>query len=273
MAGLVLGGIGSIVGGVGAASAGKAQASAAKQAAQLQNQLGEQQLATNQSQFATTQANEAPWLAAGKNALGTLSGLTSTPGQGLLQNFGGSFSAPTAAEAAATPGEQFELAQGLGATQGSAAAGGNLLSTGTQKGLINYANNVASTNYQQAYNNALTNYQTQFNQFQIGQNNQYNRLAGISGTGQTTAGQLGQQGNQFAANAGQIAGNTGQQVGNSLNLAGAATASGYAGAANAVSSGFGNAQQSLLLNQILAQQNNPAGGGGTNDPQDTGAFS
>ena len=251
---------GSTIGAVGSNKAAGAQAGAAKSAAQLQYDLGEQQLAQNQSQFATTQQNIAPWLQAGKQGLGSLASLLATPGQGLLTPWTQEFQAPTAAQAQATPGYQFALSQGQNSIQNSAAAQGGLLSTGAQKTLDQYSQGLADQTYQQTYNNALTQYQQAYNVFQGNQTNEFNRLASLSGVGQTSAQTLGQQSNQASQIGAQIAGNTGAQVGNSYMAAGAATASGYAGVANSLNSGISSISQYALLNSLLQGGGNyPAG--------------
>ena len=71
----------------------------------------------------------------------------------LLQGYsGGEFKAPTAAEAAASPGEQFAESEGQKAMQASAAANGSLLTGGTMMGLNAYGQNLANTNYNNVYN-------------------------------------------------------------------------------------------------------------------------
>jgi hypothetical protein len=257
----VLGVVGAGIGAAGAIGASSQQAGAAESAAQLQYNLGEQQLQQNQSQFNTTQKNIAPWLQAGTQGIGTLAGLLGTPGQGLLTPWTQQFQAPTAAEAQATPGYQFTQGAGQGAIQNSAAAGGGLLSTGTQKTLDQYSQGLADTTYQQTYNNALTQYQQAYNVFQGNQTNEFNRLAALSGVGQQSATQLGQLSNQSSQIGAQIAGNTGAQVGNSLINMGAAQASGYAGVANALNGGISSISQYALL-QSLLNQPNPAGATG-----------
>jgi hypothetical protein len=248
---------GSAVGGLFGMGAGKAQANAAKYAANLQYQLGEQQLQQNQSQFNTTQKNIAPWLQAGTQGIGTLAGLLSTPGQGLLTPWTQQFQAPTAAQAAATPGYQFTLQQGQNAIQNSAAAQGGLLSTGALKTLDQYTTGLANQTYGDVYNRALTEYQQAYNIFQGNQTNEFNRLASLSGIGQTAAQNLGAQSNQASAiNAGTIA-SMGGQVGASLLNMGGAQASGYAALGNALGGGLSNISQYALLQNLLG------GGGGT----------
>jgi hypothetical protein len=174
----------------------------------------------------------------------------------LSQGWNQEFQAPTAAQAAQTPGYQFALQQGQQALQNSAAAKGGLLSGNTAEALDQYSQGLADSNYQQTYNNALGQYQSAYNQFQNNQANTYNRLAGLAGTGQTAAGQLNSAGQSAAANIGNISQTAGQQIGQSAQNAGAATASGYAGVANAlnggISSATGSAQQGLLLSSLLS---------------------
>jgi len=146
---------------------------------------------------ATATTNAAPYTTLGAQSANSLSSLLSPGGQ-LSQNFG-SFSAPTAADAAATPGYQFEQQQALGALTNSAAARGGLFSGNTAQATAQLASNLASTNYQQAYNNALSTYGTNFNTFNSNNNNLYSRLFGTSqlGSGQTQSiNSLGQAGAQ-----------------------------------------------------------------------------
>jgi hypothetical protein len=91
------------------------------------------------------------------------------------------------------------------------------------------------------YGRALTANQDQYNralqQWQLGQGlrqTQYNRLAGLSGTGQTTSQYLGTLGANYAANAGELA----LQRGNAL-------AAGQIGSANAWSNAIGMATNTL----------------------------
>ncbi len=167
----------------------------------------------------------------------------------LLQPYQGEFKAPTAEEAAATPGYQFALQQGLQGVERGAAARGNLLGGGEQKALEQYGQGLASTNYQQTFNNALQQYQTAYNQFQQGQANTYNRLAGVAGTGQVTAQSLGQQGQQSAQNAGNILQSGAAYQGNNLQNAAYQTASGYNAAAGGLQGLYGQYQLGKLLNQ------------------------
>lgn len=181
----------------------------------------------------------------------------------LMQAYpGGQFTAPTAAQAQATPGYQFALNQGENAVQSGAAANGSLLTGGTLNAEQQYGQGLANTNYNNVYNQALQSYNTNYNTWSNNQANQFNRLATLAGAGQTSAAQLGSQGTQEAGQVANTLSNMGQQVGQQYNNAAAATASGYIGQGNAwgqgVSGAANNLSQMLMLQNLMKQ-----GGGGS----------
>lgn len=242
--GPILGGVGSLFGGLfGSNASNQATQQYVQGLQQAQNSLG-----NSQSQALS---NLSPYLQAGSQATGTLSQMLATPGQGLLTPWTQQFTAPTAEQAAQTPGYQFQLQQGENALQNSAAAQGGLLSGGTLAGLNNYAQGVASTNYQNTFNNALTQYQQAYQSFLNNQNNTYSRLAGLSGQGLSAAGNAG---NIITGIGGDIASLYGQQ--------GAARAAGTIGSANALGGILPGMSNSLLQYGLLSQLN--GAGGGTN---------
>jgi len=245
------------IGAGGSLAAGSEQSGAAKDAAHLQYQEAQDALKFQEQQWNTQQQNEAPWLHAGQGAITNLSSLLDS---GAFAPWTQQFQAPTAAQAAQTPGYQFQLQQGEQALQNSAAAAGGALSTGTLKNIENYGQGLASTNYQQTYNNALQQYQQSYNQFQQNQANLFNRYASLAGLGQTAAGQLGSEGQAAAGNVANINLTSGGQIGLQLNNAAAATASGYVGAANAAGGAIGNIGQYATLANLLGNQGNPASG-------------
>lgn len=249
---------GSILGGLFGKSA--AQTAAEQQAQAAQKGMNIAQANTQQATAAQTGATRQiqglyqPYTQAGTQGLGTLSQMLSTPGQGLLQGWNQQFQAPTAAQAASTPGYQFALNQGLNAMQNSAAARGTLLSGGTLKGLNNYAQGMASTNYQQVYNNAFNQYLNNQNTFYQNQGNQYQRLMGLTGMGANMTGNLGGAIQQGAGNLAGIYGQNTASMAQLLGAQGAAQASGTIGGANALQgmfSGIGNTAMNVgLLNYL-----------------------
>lgn len=183
----------------------------------------------------------------------------------LAQYPGGQFTAPTAQQALASPGEQAQLQLGEQAQQQSAAAQGNLLTGGEQQGLNTYAQNLASTNYQNTYNNAYNTYASGYNQYQNQQTNTYNRLASLAGMGQTTANTLGTLGNQTASAIGNISMEGGQQQAQQINNAGAANASGVVGMTNAIGGGIAGAGGAFSNLNLLSQLYGKQGGGNPYD--------
>lgn len=227
-----IGGIaGSVISGNSAKSAADAQAAAANHATDVQQQEWQQQ-----------QDNQKPFLQAGQAAIGQMGSMAANP-----QTFSASDLASNM-----DPSYQFELQQGQQAIQRSAAAQGGLQSGGTLKSMAQYTQNMASTGYQQAYNNFNTN-----------QTNQFNRLASVAGAGQTSNGQLGQAGQNYA-----------NQVGN--NMMGAANAQGAASIAqgnqlgntlSSLGSGIGNGVSQMgLMNQNQNWLSGMQPGGGLQMP-------
>jgi len=221
-------------------------ASASKSAAntQAQGEASAQQI--QQQEWNQQQANEAPFLQAGQGALTDLQKDVEDP------NFskypGGTFTAPTLAEAEKMPGYQFQLEQGTNAIDQNAAATGSLLSGNTGKALTDYGQGLASTDYGNLYNQALQQYMTNYNVWNTDTSNQVNRLQTLANTGANSAANLGSQGQAAATNLGN------QAVGQAT-----AQASGTVGAANAITGGLTSAASGvsqLPLYALLAQQQN-----------------
>lgn len=77
------------------------------------------------------------------------------------------------------PGYQFRLDEAMKAMENSAAARGSLQGTNTMRDLVNYSQNYASNEYQNAYN--------RFNQ---DRDQRYNKLANLAGMGQVQSGAM-----------------------------------------------------------------------------------
>jgi len=264
----LIGGVGSLVGGIlgsrAASEAAQQQAKAAAGAGTQQAQAGTNATNALQSEISNATATSSPYTSLGSTTSQELLNALA-PGGTLTQGWNQTFSAPTAAEAAATPGYQFQLQQGLNALQNSAAARGGLLSTGTAKNLENYAQGLASTNYQNTFNNALQAYNTNYSTFRNNQNDLFSRLFGTTGLGENAANSLNAlRGNMSADLARNYIGNA-QLVGNDLMGVGNAQAAGTIGSTNALVGGLGGAinsvNQQLTLNRILGAQNSSNYGG------------
>lgn len=248
MAGVGLAGAG-IQAGAGLSAAGK-QSDAAKSAAELSHEDAQAALDFQKQEFNTQQGNLAPWLTAGKGALSNLQAILAQPGQG----WGETFKPPTGEEAAQYPGYQFGLQQGEGALENSAMARGASGSANTAEALNNYAQNYAQNDYTNVYNQAFQQYLQRYGEH----NDQLNRLSALSGTGQTAATTLGQEGQAASGNVGNILLTSGAQQGQDIQNAAAAEASGYVGAGNAFSGAIGGGANNIM-NLLMLQKLFPNG--------------
>jgi hypothetical protein len=115
------------------------------------------------------------------------------------------------------PGYAFRQSEGMKALERSAAARGNLLSGSTLKGVQRFGQDLASQEYQNA-----------FNRYQVERSAKLNPLQSLMGSGQSAT-------NVMTTAAGQA----GQNQAANLYGAGQARASGYVGQANALSTALG----------------------------------
>jgi hypothetical protein len=183
----------AVVGGIGGALIGS---SAASKAAGAQTAAANQANQTSLDEYNQTRSDQAPWRAAGSNALTQLTG-----------NLSKGFSP---GDLTKDPGYQFELNQGMQGLDRSAASRGRLYSGAQMKAADTYATDFAGTKYNDAYNRWVTG---------------NNELAGVAGIGQTATNATDQ-----------AAQNYGQQYGQNITGASNAQASGYLAQGNALSS-------------------------------------
>ena len=221
----VVGGIAaatSIAGGV--ISSSGAQKAASTEAAASQAATAEQTAARQQEQ-----QNVAPYLGYGTTAGNEL---TSELQSGAL-----GAAAPTDQNAIANmPGYQFTLQQGLLSTQNAAAAQGLGVSGAALKAASSYSTGLASTNFQNYFNDYWSN-----------QNNRYNMLANTMNMGANAAAGLNtnltNSSNTQATNTTQAAANIGNAQQSSANAL-------STGVSNSLGTGVSNA---LLANALLGQ--------------------
>lgn len=228
-------------------SAADTQAKATMDAAHLQN-----------DQWQQTQTNLKPYMQLGNDSI---SPLLSAMGYQIAGNSNGgfdlvgrdnnnplmqTFSAPTAAQAQATPGYQFTLDQGLKSTQNSAAARGLATSGAALKGASAYSTGLADSTYNDVYNRALSTFNTNYSSAA----NNVNRLQGLVSGGQNAAATNGSLGAAAAGN-----------IGNTLMSGANAQAAGTIGSANALSSGLNSAGSNALTYSLMT--NNAAGASGS----------
>lgn len=154
--------------------------SSADQALRAQQNAANRANDTQLQMFNQLRDDQAPWRDAGVRALAGLED----------RDFQRDF---TLADFQQDPGYQFRMQEGQKALERSAAARGSLNSGATLKALTRYGQDFASNEYQNAYN-----------RFNADRDRRFNRLASLSGLGQTATSQVGQAGqnyaNQFGAN-------------------------------------------------------------------------
>jgi hypothetical protein len=179
----IIAGGAAILGGVmqsnAAKSAAKTSAAASDRASDFQREMFERNIELN-----------APFREAGVNALNKLVPLTD------YKNFGMS-------EFQQDPGYAFRMSEGMKGLERSAAARGGLLSGATLKGIQRYGQDLASQEYQNA-----------FNRYGIERERRLGPLQSLAGVGQTTSQQLGEAGTGFANTMGNIGMNQANVQGN-----------------------------------------------------------
>lgn len=192
-----------------AKSAANTQAGAAREATESQLEMFERQ----------TELQE-PFRQAGLKGQNRLMELLGLDGDKSAADYGKYASAeftPAQFTANQDPGYAFRMSEGMKALDRSAASRGGLFSGSTIKGAQRFGQDLASQEYQNA-----------FNRYQTTRTNTLNPFASLGGIAQSSANTL--------TNA---AGNVGNQISSNIIGAGNASAAGQVGAANAISSGVG----------------------------------
>jgi hypothetical protein len=227
--------------------AGGQASSAAKDAANKQLQM-----------YMQTRADLQPFTQAGAGVLPGLNALAMSGPTGggpdyISQAAGERPLQMTQANLEATPGYQFDLSQGLKATQSAAAARGLGVSGASLKGAATYATGLADKTYKSQFDLQQQRFKDLLD-LSTGQQNQlagqYTRLHDTAALGSNAAAQLGTQGTSAASTAG-----------NYLNQAGQATAAGTTGGANALT-GAANSYLGYQNFQDLLNRFGPSTAGG-----------
>ena len=205
LASAIIGGAASAAAGIyGANKAAEAQKDAAKKAAKAQQNALNQQLKLTK-----------PYVEAGQTALKEYEKLAP------YQPFG-------TEQFQADPGYQFRMSEGIKALERSAAARGLLSSGPTLKGITQYGQNVASSEYENAFSRYLTQREAAMDPYRyltgVGQAAAAGQAANIGTTGAALADIAAQRGNVQAA---QYMGTAGA-IGNALGSVGQAIGGYYA---------------------------------------------
>ena len=216
--------------------------SGAKKAASAQEQAAREALAAQERMFQKQLELQEPFRQAGLTAQQQIMQLLGIGGDQTAPGYG-SLAKPFGTEQfEADPGYAFRQAEGMKALERSASARGNLLSGSTMKGIQRFGQDLASQEYQNA-----------FNRYQIERAARLNPLQSLMGSGQSAV-------NTMTGAAGQA----GQAQAQNLYGIGQARASGYIGSANALAgalSGIGGAIADFPLYQAQVGAYNRMGTG------------
>ena len=224
----------ALVGGYSANRAASKQDKAAEKGVDAQERAAMEQIAAQERMFERQVGLQEPWRQAGVNALTRLQGMAE------YQPF-------TMDKFQADPGYAFRLSEGMKALERGAAARGGLLSGAALKATQRYGQDLASQEYQNA-----------FNRYQAERASALQPYQSLAGIGQTSAnaltGAAGQLGQGLAATYGGLG--AAQAAG--YGQMGGAQASGYMGMANALAGAgsqyLGYQQNQALLNALRGQQ-------------------
>ena len=211
----------------GISAGAKAQADAASEGAKVQAKAAQDALTQQQNQFETIRADQEPWKLAGTAALGELTNFDKNNPAFKFNND--------------DPSYAFRLDEGRKALEASAAARGGILNGTTGKALLNYGQQAASQEYQNAYN-----------RYQTTTNTKRNALQSLAGIGQTANQQVASAGQNFANNASNLITGAGTALANGASTAANANASGYVGMGNAVTNNLSAWLQNNNANAMVS---------------------
>lgn len=221
--------------------------SAAGRAADAQLAASQAAIAENARQYNQTRTDNLPYLQTGQAGTARLRQLLGLDPQYTASDSGSLVRPFAASDLNADPvyqsGLDFGLKTGTGAINARALANGSYDSGATLKELTRYGNDYGSTKANDSYNRYNTN-----------NTNTYNRLAGVSGAGQTAANTVSAAGQNQANNNTNLI--TGAGNANAASIVGGAQAWGGAlsGIGNAVTQDANNARLLALLKQSNPSQ-------------------
>ena len=235
---------------------GAVSMSAASKASKAQQQASRDANAAQERMFQRQTELQEPFRQGGLTAQQEIMQLLGIGGDKTAAGYGSLGKAFGTEQFQQDPGYAFRQSEGMKALERSAAARGNLLSGSAMKGIQRFGQDLASQEYQNA-----------FNRYQVERSAKLNPLQSLMGSGQSAA-------NVLTGAAGQM----GQNEASNIYNAGQARASGYIGQANALSNALGqigayavnlpeqNAMIKYYTNNTLNQGGTGTAAGGTFEP-------
>ncbi len=222
---------------------GALSARASSKASKAQTQAAQDANAAQERMFEKQTQLQEPFRQGGLTAQNEIMQLLGIGGDKTAAGYGSLGKSFGADQFQQDPGYAFRQSEGMKALERSAAARGNLLSGSTMKGIQRFGQDLASQEYQNA-----------FNRYQVERSAKLNPLQSLMGSGQSAT-------NVMTGAAGQM----GQNEASNLYNAGQARASGYIGQANALNTALGQvagyAAQAPLNNAMINYYNSGAPGG------------
>jgi len=185
---------------VGGYMSNKSANGAAKDAANAQGQMSQAAIDEQRRQFDLSRADQAPWLAAGTDALGKQGAFLNGDWSGFMNS----------------PDYKYALSQGLDTIDHRAAANGGLFGGGNTRDAMRFGSGLATQNA----------------------DNYWSKLSGLSGTGQNSAQNLGALGANMATNIGNQYNNAGNARASAYQQIGQNNADFWGGTAGVINNGF-----------------------------------
>jgi hypothetical protein len=229
---------------------GAISARASSKASKAQRQAAEAAARQQESAFEKQAALHEPFRQGGLTAQNEIMQLLGIGGDKAAAGYGSMGKAFGADQFQQDPGYAFRQSEGMKALERSAAARGGLMSGSTLKGIQRFGQDLASQEYQNA-----------FNRFQVERAAKLNPLQSLMGSGQSAT-------NVMTGNVGQAGQN---QMSNAYN-AGQARASGYIGSANALTTALGQVGSiatNYPMNKAIMGYYNRGNAGSGRRPYDT----
>lgn len=210
---------GALIGAGASLVGGLLSSNAANKAAKTQSKAADAATALQREMYEKNLELQKPFYEAGLTGQNALLQYLGLGGDKTAANYGVGMKPFTGADLPTEPGYQFRLGEGINALNKTAAARGGLMSGRALAEATRYGQDYASNEY----NNAFNRYYTQRNQM-------LNPLQSLLGQAQTSAGNVGAAGQDYATRAGET-----------IQGAANARASGYVGGANALGSALSGA--------------------------------
>lgn len=238
--------VGGLLGADAASDAASTQANAAANAAASQLQASREANALQKEMFEKQLELQEPFRQGGLSAQNQLLRYLGLGGDASSQGYGRYAQDFGMSDFQQDPGYGFRLSEGMKALERSAAARGGLLSGSMMKGAQRYGQDLASQEYQNA-----------FNRYQVNRSNQLNPLQSLMGAGQTATGVMGNAAGSYGAQAGNNMMVGAGQYAAGMTDAARARASGYVGSANAFNNALGGVGNMYMQNRMLDVLNQP----------------